>query len=353
MTRAPADPPAFDVAVVGAGPAGLMAALKSALLFHSCVVLDRGPRTGRAFWVPNMDNVPGYPTGVSGKRLLDDLRAQIRHAEEVAGRAFVTIEEPVRVTSLRRLDEGGFELAGHRVEGRDREGEAVRVRARVVVLATGVVDRQPYIGPAAQRDYDIKAILPYANKGLANYCLLCDGHVVRGKRVVVLGLGRGSARIAKRLRDHFGASEAVLVTCIACATGDPGDHDHERHAALIRDTEARGIRVIDRNVARLEGLREDRVRLVFEDGSSEVFDHAWISLGWFKVENALAREAGAAVDEDGYVRTTEDCEALAESGEPIPGLFVVGDLRAETWKQVPIALGDAETAIVHAYAERL
>ncbi|HVL47600.1 MAG TPA: NAD(P)/FAD-dependent oxidoreductase [Candidatus Thermoplasmatota archaeon] len=347
MDDLPADG-VFDLAIVGAGPAGLMAALKSALLFHTAIVLDKGRRTSRAFFVPKMDNIPGYPEGVSGRKVMDDLRAQIAHAEKVAGRRFVRFEEPVEIATLERAG-GVWRLGGHRVVGRNGRGETVEARARAVVLATGVVDRQPYIG---ENTYDITAILPYANKGLADYCLLCDGHTIRGKRVAVLGLGRGSAGIAESLRDHFGASETVLVTCIACVTGEPG-HDHARHGALIRDTEALGIPVIDKTIANLEGQREDRIRLVFDDGTREDFDKAWVSFGWFKVTNDLAKQAGAAIDRDGYVTSTEDCEVLGEDGEPIPGLFVVGDLRAETWKQIPIALGDAESAVIHAYAVRL
>lgn len=342
----------YDVAVVGGGPAGLMAALKSALLFHTAVVLDKGKRTSRAFFVPNMDNIPGYPTGVSGRRVMEDLRAQIENAEKVAGRRFVTYEEPVAVESLSRDDSGVYTLEGHRMKGREPKGEPVRVRARVVVLATGVVDRQPYIGQSVDKPYDISAILPYANKGLADYCLLCDGHTVNGKRVAVLGLGPGSAGIAESLRDHFGASETVLVTCIACATGEPG-HDHSRHEGAIEKLRANGLPVIDKTISRLEGIKDERIRLVFEDGSKEEFDKAWISFGWFKVNHDLAKQMGASIDDDGYVRTTEDCEALDGDAEPIPGLFVVGDLRAETWKQIPIALGDAESAIVHAFAVRL
>lgn len=339
-----------DVIIVGGGPAGLMAALKSALLFHTARLVDKGPRTGRAYWVTQMDNVPGYPRGVSGRKLMEDLRAQIAHAEEVAGRQFVTVEERTQVTRLARGEDGVFTLEGHRIEGREGVGDAVRFRARAVVLATGVVDRQPYIGDESR---DMAAILPYANKGIAKYCILCDGHIMRGKRIAVLGLGPGSVEIAETLRDHFGASHVDVVMCIPCATGNDAAHDHARHAELIRETEAKGIPVVDDAITRLEGLKEDRIRLHFANEAPREYDRAWISLGWYTVNNELARQAGAAIDDDGYVRSTEDCEAIDEQGQPIAGLYVVGDLRAETWKQVPIALGDAETAIVHAYATRL
>lgn len=337
-----------DVAIVGAGPAGLMAALKSALLFHTAVVLDKGKRTSRAFFVPRMNNIPGYPEGVSGSQIMSDLRRHIARVEEVAGRTFVTFDEPAEITHIERDDDGVFTLTGHRIEGRDEKGDAVEHRARVVVLATGLVDRQPYIG---QRD-DIKAILPYANRGIADYCILCDGHTIRGKSVAVLGMGRGAAGIATTLRDHFGASRVALVTCVSCVTGEE-DHDHERHADMLADIEAEGLDVIDKRITKLEGLREDRIRLVFDDDEREEFDRAWVSYGWYKVNNDLAKQMGASIDDEGYVRTTQDCEVIGKDDAPIRGLFVIGDLRAETWKQVPIALGDAESAIIHAFSMRL
>ncbi len=341
--------PDVDVAVVGAGPAGLMAALKSALLFHSAVVLDKGKRTSRAFFVPRMNNIPGYPQGVSGRKLLDDLRAHITAVEKIAGKSLVQFEDNVDVTAVTRREDGTYLLEGVRLKGRARTEETVAFTARVVVLATGVVDRQPYIG---ENDYDISAILPYANKGIADYCLLCDGHTIRGKDVAVLGIDASAFGIGATLKDHFEAASVTLVTCIACVTGDP-THDHSSHEVLLDSAGDQGLEVIDKTITRLEGLKEERIRLRFNDGSTAEFDKAWVSFGWFKLNNDLATMVGAALDPEGYVRTTEDCEAVDADGEPIPGFFVVGDLRAETWNQIPIALGDAETAIVHAFAVRL
>jgi thioredoxin reductase len=148
----------------------------------------------------------------------------------------------------------------------------------------------------------------------------------------------------------------ACTTCghVGCCESQQGHNTaHARHASLIDEVRAEGVAVIDKQVRRLDGLQEDRVRLEFDDGSTEEFDKAWVSLGWYKVNNELARQLGARIDRDGYVPTTEDCEALGEDGAPLERLFVIGDLRAETWKQVPIALGDAESAIIHAFAARL
>ena len=56
----------YDFLIVGGGHAGLQAALKAALLGFSALVVDRGPKYSRSYYAPKMDNIPGFPDGVSG-----------------------------------------------------------------------------------------------------------------------------------------------------------------------------------------------------------------------------------------------------------------------------------------------
>lgn len=335
-----------DIAIVGAGPAGLHAALKAALLFHTAVVFDKGRKHGRIFFAPKVDNVPGFPAGIRGADLLRLQREHVARYEEEQGRSFVEFVEPSEVTRLARPGPGQpFELAVTLL----RTGQQVTRRARAVVLATGVVDRQPYIGAWTERD--MSAILPYANKGTVDYCLLCDGHTVAGKSVAVIGADRSAVGIASTLRDQFGA-KVTVVGCIPCALGRPHAPEEE-HDALRRSAEKRGVPAVLQGITALHGLKAGRLGLTFEDGSSAEFDKGFLSFGWYKMNTELAEQMGALLSDDGYVRTTEDCEVLGQDGEAIPGLFAIGDIRAETWKQIPIALGDAESAVIHAYATRL
>jgi thioredoxin reductase (NADPH) len=61
----------YDLVIVGGGHAGLQAAAKAGLLRRTAALIDRGPKFSRSYYAPRMDNIPGFPEGVSGHRLLD------------------------------------------------------------------------------------------------------------------------------------------------------------------------------------------------------------------------------------------------------------------------------------------
>ncbi|MBI4392762.1 MAG: NAD(P)/FAD-dependent oxidoreductase [Euryarchaeota archaeon] len=331
---------------MGAGPAGLHAALKAGLLSRSVLVVDKGRKHSRIAFAPRVDNIPGFPRGVSGAQLLRLQREHIKEYEKEQGRGFVEFLEPAEIV---RLDRPSIDVPFELVVRDVKTGMEMTRRSRVVILATGVVDRQPYVGEWSERD--IRPILPYANRGMVDYCLLCDGHLVAGKRAAVLGLDYNALGLAVSLRDQFHAIPTV-VGCIACALGERHEPSAE-HEEIRQTANEIGIPIVIKGIRSLAGLSEGNLGLTFEDGSTAEFDKGFMSLGWFKMNTGLAVAMGAATDESGYVKTTPDCEALGADGNAIPGLFAIGDIRAETWNQIPIALGDAETAVIHAHIRRL
>src|SRR5688572_2470965 len=111
-----------DCLIVGGGPAGLTAAIYLTRFRRSIALVDEG--FSRAALIPKSHNYPGFPEGISGEELLDRLRRQ-------AGRYGAAICHG-RVTRIRRSN-GGF--VG--------EAGAIRFGTRKVLLATGVVDRNP------------------------------------------------------------------------------------------------------------------------------------------------------------------------------------------------------------------
>jgi thioredoxin reductase (NADPH) len=335
-----------DIAVIGAGPAGLHAALKAALLFHTSVVFDKGPKHSRIFFAPKIDNIPGFPDGIRGSELLKAQRRHIAAFQEEQGRPFVEFVEPSEVLTLRREGEDGLFVI--RARGFP-DGPEVHWRTRAVVLATGVVDRQPYIGDWSKQD--MRPILPYANKGTANYCMLCDAHTVSGKTVAVLSADSHAVGLATTLRDHFGARPTV-VGCIRCALKE--EHGAgETHEELTAAAKEAGVPLLLGGIAKLHGIRDGQLGITMDDGTVQEFDKAFLSFGFWKMNTELAVQMGAALDPAGYVRTTGDCEVRTEGGGSVAGLFAIGDIRSNTWNQIPVALGDAETAVIHAFAEHL
>jgi len=312
-----------DILVVGGGPAGLHAALKGAVLNHTVLLVDKGRRYSRVSQAPAIANIPGRP-GIGGDALLEQGRRDLARFADRSGKRLVEVAEDAEVTALRRDGDGWL------ADVRDARS-AWQARARAVILATGVVDRKPGISEYAWKGH--ATLAPFLHKGLIGYCLLCEGWSLDGKRVAVLGASEDAAQVAEDVCEQFGG-EVTLLT-----DGAPAPEAARRVGIETRPIEA---------------LRDEGPLVVaFQHGPAREFDKALFALGWHRVNNELARALGAKLDRDGHVVTDAQREVLDERGEPIRGLFAIGDLRAGPWKQIPLAWADAELAVITAYAYRL
>jgi thioredoxin reductase (NADPH) len=321
---------AYDLVVVGGGHAGLQAGLKAALLHHTAAVLDRGPKYARSFYAPRMDNIPGFPDGVSGHALLDKQVAQVRGVD-----ARVGYFSPAQVHAVRRVD-GGFDVEF------DWLAQRKSIRGRGVVFAMGVVDRM------LQLQGDIKPIFPWANFGIVDFCILCDGHVMEGKSVGVLGHDRFAALTALDVVE-FGPTSVELLT-----HGGPflEGEDAATRAKLEEALAAHHIGVVESPIVQLDGIREKKFVVQLADGTRRTYDKGFSALGWWDLHQEIPRSLGAAFDTEGFVRVDGDCRVLDAAGAPLPGLYCVGDQKSG-WNQIPEAWASAERAVIHAYAEFL
>ena len=168
-----------DCAVIGAGPAGLTAAIFLARFRRRFALFDGGEP--RAAWIPRSHNHPAFPDGIRGPELLARMRAQLAE--------FGGLPIAAAVTALRRVAEG-FEV--------EAGGEVLR--AQGVILATGVRDRLPPMPDAVAQ---VKA-------GLIRQCPVCDAWEVRGRRIAVIGALPCSLGEALFLR-HY-TEDITLVT---------------------------------------------------------------------------------------------------------------------------------------------
>lgn len=321
----------YDVLVLGGGHAGLAAALKSALLGYSALLVDRGPKFSRSYYAPRMDNIPGFPDGISGHKLLDHQIAALAHVE-----SRVTYVTPATVALLERSE------FGYRVTF-DWLKQTHTIEGRVAVLALGVVDRMPVI------DGKIDAIFPWANQGIVDFCILCDGHTLPGKSVAVLGDDPFAVHSALDLV-HFGPKSLELLT-----HGRPllGGVEESERRHLLDELGTAGITHYESPIVGFDGIRAKQFHVRFADGTVREYDKGFSALGWYDLHGAIPRSLGARIDGEGFVVTDEDCRVLAEEGgAPIPGLYCVGDLR-NGWNQIPEAWATAERAIIHAWASYL
>lgn len=169
----------LDCLIVGAGPAGLTAALYLCRYERRVRVLDAG--RSRARWIERSHNVPGFPGGVAGRELLERMARQLADAGG-------TVDEG-EVATL-ESDGDGF-AAGCAGE---------RIGARHVLLATGVIDVVPQVpGTDALR-----------RAGRLRQCPICDGHEWRGRRLLVVGEG-AHAEAEARFIGHFSNDVRLLA----------------------------------------------------------------------------------------------------------------------------------------------
>lgn len=283
-----------DCIIIGAGPAGLTAAIYLARFHLSIRLFDGG--SSRAALIPCTRNHAGYPDGISGKELLALMLAQ---AEK-----YGAVRELAEVTALRVID-GGF---GVRVGERE-------YGARSVLLATGVVNNRPDM-PAAIHDEAL-------GRGLLRYCPICDAYEVTDRRIGVIGTGEHGAREALFLRGY-----SAEVTLIAPYGAHEIDKDY---AAKLGAAE---IPCIDGPCSGF-AIEGDGIALdTF--GGRLAFDTVYPALG-SRIRSRLAVAAGARATEDGSLQVD------AHQRTSIPGLFAAGDV-VKGLDQISHAMGEGGVA---------
>lgn len=284
-----------DCIIIGAGPAGLTAAIYLARYHLSIRLFDCG--SSRAALIPRTHNHAGYPEGIEGVELLRRMLAQA----ELYG----AVREPAKVTRIEPVDEGFIVHAGER-----------RVATRSVLLATGVVNHRPEGLEDAVHD-------PALARGLLRYCPVCDGYEVTDKRVGVIGTGDHGMREALFLR---GFTRDVTLIAPEAA--------HRLDAACLAKLEEAGIARVDGPCGSY-GIEGDRIALDTAQGRM-TFDSIYPALG-SRIRSDLAVAAGAAATDDGCLEVDD------HQRTSIPGLFAAGDV-VKGLDQISNAMGQAGVA---------
>lgn len=283
-----------DVIIVGAGPAGLSAALVLARACRSVLVFDHGhPRNGSAV------AMHGYLTrdGASPH----DFRALAR--EELARYPSVKIVD-LEVTEAACTDNA------FRVTTIDNQ----HYSAKKLLLATGVVDHVPEI-PGLREMYGRSVF----------HCPYCDGYEVRGKRLVVYGREDRAYGLALELIGW--SKDIVIVSDGTCGIEAKDRARLEKHRIAVREEK----------VSRVEGSEGQLQRIVFDSGDPLECDAMFFTTGQTQ-RSQLADMLGCEFNEKGTVRTGP------YETTHLRGLYVAGDAsRAVQWVIVAAAEG-AEAA---------
>ncbi len=322
--------PAYDVAIVGGGPAGLAAAVYGASEGLSTLMIERDAPGGQAGASSRIENYLGFPTGLSG----DELSARALQQATRFGTEIVVARE---VTALRL----GADAHDHEIV---LDGDET-VGARSIILATGVSWRSLAV-PGADE---------LVGQGIYYGAARTEAPSVRGKDVYLVGGGNSAGQAAM-----FFASYARCVTLLIRASSIEQGMSHylidqlaTKRNVVVR-TGATVVAAHGRGHLDAITVRDEVTRATerYETDALFVFIGADAETGWLPPE--IAR------DERGYVLTGPDAQASGTwrlERDPyllettVPGVFAAGDLRHGSIKRVASGVGEGSMAIafIHQY----
>ena len=302
-----------DLLVVGAGPAGLGAAVYGASDGLDTLVLDSTALGGQAGWSRRIENYLGFPAGISGTELTSRAVAQAR-------KFGARLATPYRALSLQP---GNSRHVVHLDD--DRE-----IAARAIVLATGAQYRR--LPVERLEEFEGLTVFYAAGPPEAQRC--------GASRAAVVGGGNSAGQAAVWL-----ARGGALVTLLH----RHGDLRETMSDYLIRDLERYGVAVRDRSeIVALHGEDGQLEAVTLKGGERLPFSFLFLFLGaaphteW--LDATVARDAG------GFILTGPAAGRESLLDTSIPGVFAAGDVRAGSTKRCATAVGEGAMAVQLAHA---
>jgi len=323
----------YDVAIVGAGPAGLAAAVYAGSEGLSVLALDQRAFGGQAGASARIENYLGFPTGISGMGL--------------AGRAFnqalkfgVKIAIPLEVTRLECSNKNGTNREPLRLE----LSNGNTVRARTVIIATGVHYRRPAIPNLAE----------FEGAGVSYWATAVEAKICEGQEVALVGGGNSAGQAVVYLAPKVKRLHLVVR----------GDGLEASMSRYLIDRIAALPNVELHTRTEIVGLKGDKTQgltaVVFrsrESGATHIcplrhlflFIGADPNVGWLK--------RCVATDKNGFVITGAVKPGAPTSSRHVllletsrPGVFAIGDIRAGSTKRVAAAVGEGAAVVAEIHS---
>jgi len=294
----------FDYVIIGAGPAGLASAQYAARSGLKTVVLDPAGAGGQVMQISELENYPGVFPAVNGADFMDNMRVQAE--------SFGASIEMVEVSSIDKRGADFIITTKNKV-----------YTAPCLCIASG----------AFHRNLGVPGEAELTGRGVS-YCAVCDGPFFRNKRIVVVGGGDSACSEAIYLstiskdvsiihrRDSFRAQKAVVDKMLGAGVKAVYD-------SVVKSINGEG---------RVQSVTLENVKTGAE--SQLEADAVFIFTGMIPKTELVEM---LPKDGNGYITTDEN---MATS---MPGLFVAGDVRSKSFRQIVTAAADGAIAAHSAY----
>ena len=297
----------YDIIIIGAGPAGLTAAIYARRAEKSVLLIEKATFGGQITHSPRVENYPGF-VSLSGSKLGEKLFEQA-----LALGADIELDTVTGISGeaghITVTCEGGSSFEG-----------------RTAIIATG----------SRHRDLGLEGEETFVGEGIS-YCAVCDGAFYKGKTVAVIGGGNSALQEAVLLSE--GCTHVTVVQNLPYLTGEPSLQNilaGRDNVSFIYSTVVAGILGDDT----FEGLRLRNVDTGEE--TTLTVDGTFVCIGQIPENSAFADVV--KLNDYGYVAAGEDCRPETA----IPGVFVAGDCRTKSIRQVTTATADGAVAALAA-----
>jgi thioredoxin reductase (NADPH) len=289
-----------DLIMVGAGPAALAAAIYTTREDIKTVLIEKAIPGGLAAVTDWVDNYPGFPKGISGLDLAENLRAQAeRFGAEI---------EMGEVTGIKRQ--------GKHIQLETTDGPRL---AKSVLIATGTDWKK--IGVPGEKEYYARGV---------HYCATCDGAFYRDKKIVVVGGGNSAVQEALFLTRF--ASHIDLLVRSTFKASDVLLHELEKNKKITVHLQTTTDEIIgeEGKVKKVIGTHKGK-KVEFET------DGVFIFVG-LKPNTQFLQNSAIDLDDVGFIKTNDKLESSMR------GVFVAGDVRHGATMQIATAVGEGATA---------
>lgn len=293
---------AHDLIIVGAGPAALTAAIYTTREDIDTLLFERGVIGGLAAVTDHIDNYPGFPTGVAGLELAEDLRKQAERFGAVIELGEVTAIEDKGATKLLKTTDGDY-------------------TARAVLIATGTDYKK--IGAPGEQDYFARGV---------HYCATCDGAFYRDKKIAVVGGGNSAVQETIFLTRYAAHIDMLVRSSIKAS--DVLQKELEQYVK-------KGQVTIHLKTTTDEIIGENNSVTsvkVTKDGKPEVLqvDGVFVFVGL--MPNTQFVKGLLELDAIGFLKSDPNMHTSMR------GVFAAGDVRSGATMQIASAAGEGATA---------